>query len=166
MSLTEGPLSCEGSFSLARSVVTSSLCAFGSTFFCGVHPAPQSPVRFEDSPGRGVLHVMDLVLQALYMVLQPMYLGIGAPYPSSEVTDLGSAKLEGILKSLGLTLLHLSYLASQELHILGAILALVEYASITVQQQVRLLLLPEGLGATAHGNNGASRRGFLTQVGI
>ena len=70
----------------------------------------------------------------------------------------------GILKSLDLCFLHELYLASQELHIFGAILALVEDASVTVQQQARLFLLPEDFSIAAHRYDGAERRRFRLQT--
>jgi len=59
-------------------------------------------------------------------------LGFGAPYLCSEVSDLRPAKPEGIYKGLGLGLLHLSNLTSQKVHVLGAILTLVEYAPVAI----------------------------------
>jgi hypothetical protein len=73
---------------------------------------------------------------------------------------------EGVLKGLDFGFLHLLYLASHKLYVLSVFLGLVEYAPVAVQQQVRLLLLPETLGVAAHRYDGARRRKFCAEGGI
>ncbi len=68
---------------------------------------------------------------------------------------------DGLHEGLHLGLLHLFYLAQHKLHVLGQVLALLEYAPVAVQKQVRsllfllLLFLPEGFDAA----NGYDRAG-------
>src|SRR5215211_266254 len=104
-----------------------------------------------------------MVPQALYLVLEAMYLGVGAPYPGSEVTDLGPAKLAGVVKGLDFGLLHPSYLLAQKLDVLGTILALVEHTPVTVQHQVRFLPL-ENFCVAAHGYDRGGSQRFCADV--
>ena len=67
---------------------------------------------------------------------------------------------ESVQKGLDLGLLHPPYLALHKFDVLGAFLALVEHASVTVQQQVRLLLLLKAFGVGADRYDGAGRRQF------
>ncbi len=85
----------------------------------------------------------------------------------SEVGHLGTVELEGILKSLDLGFSwHSLNLLTQELDVLGTILALIEYTPVAVQQQVWSHFFLGAFDVAAHCNDGTGLRRLRANMGI
>ena len=84
----------------------------------------------------------------------------------SEVGHLGTVELEGILESLDLCFLHSLYFLTQELDVLGTILALIEYTPVAVQQQVWSHFFLGAFDVAAHCYDGAGLRRLRANKGV